>query len=358
MAYNIHIDKLSGQAAFYAVKDKAWHGLGQIVEDAKTPEEAYKLAHLDYIVDCRETYVDVRTKQTNEYGTQLDPIFKTVPGVKATFRTDTGTVFGAVGDRYTVVQNSSFINFIYDIFKRPNMFEVKDIVIETAGALGAGEKVFVTAHIPGFIKLLGSGDDVAQTYILITSTHDGSGLFTAGLTNIRVVCNNTLNAALPGLANKVQFKHTKSIHDNLKQGSALMGLTQKWNAQQMLAYEAMSKVEIQEKDVVKYVSQLILTKEQIAAMQEVSWNMGAISDEQISTKGRNKFYEVIQWIDMGAGQKNEAIRGSVYWMYQGYNGYLNNGVAYKDQEDRFNSLTDGRSMRLNQQAFDLALVYV
>ena len=51
MAHNLEIK--DGKASFVAKGEKAWHGLGQVVDKAMTSEEAIKLANLDYEVGKR-----------------------------------------------------------------------------------------------------------------------------------------------------------------------------------------------------------------------------------------------------------------------------------------------------------------
>ena len=66
---------------------------------------------------------------------------------------------------------------------------------ETAGALGNGERVFITAKFVLTISV-GNGDDVTESTFSVTTSHDGSGSITAAFTPIRIVCQNTLNASL------------------------------------------------------------------------------------------------------------------------------------------------------------------
>ncbi len=50
MAHNLNFNELTGKHSFFSVKEKAWHGLGQIVEGYPTSAEALlKFAGLDYI---------------------------------------------------------------------------------------------------------------------------------------------------------------------------------------------------------------------------------------------------------------------------------------------------------------------
>ena len=50
MAHNINFNESTGRYSFFSVQQKAWHGLGQIVEQYPTSEEAIKHAGLDYEV--------------------------------------------------------------------------------------------------------------------------------------------------------------------------------------------------------------------------------------------------------------------------------------------------------------------
>lgn len=50
MAHNINFNEQTGRHSFFSVQQKAWHGLGQIVEQYPTSEEAIVHAGLDYEV--------------------------------------------------------------------------------------------------------------------------------------------------------------------------------------------------------------------------------------------------------------------------------------------------------------------
>ena len=50
MAHNIFLDEQTGRHSFFSVKQKAWHGLGRIVQDYPTSAEAIQFAGLDYEV--------------------------------------------------------------------------------------------------------------------------------------------------------------------------------------------------------------------------------------------------------------------------------------------------------------------
>ena len=72
------------------VREKPWHGLGTMVEEAPTSAVALRLAGLDWTVDRKSIQVCG--------GRKVDNFFANV-------RSSDGAVLGVVSDRYKVVQN-------------------------------------------------------------------------------------------------------------------------------------------------------------------------------------------------------------------------------------------------------------
>ena len=91
-------------------------------------------------------------------------------------RTDRNLTLGVVGSKYGVVQNSKAFEFIDLLASGVEGYD--KAVIETAGILGDGERMYVTAKLPSDIFLNDNGYDPINDYILFTNTHDGSGAVT------------------------------------------------------------------------------------------------------------------------------------------------------------------------------------
>jgi phage/plasmid-like protein (TIGR03299 family) len=189
MAHNLFYNEQTDKVSFFSVKEKAWHGLGQIVADYPTSAEAIRYAGLDYTVEKRPLF----TNALNNDLTGFDPDFATskldVPAFFATVRNDNDSVLGVVGKDYEVVQNADAFQFFDAIVGGGD-----GIKYETAGALGKGERIFITAKLPDYIKV--GKQDMIEQYLFLTTSHDGFGSITAAFTPTRIVCNNTLNAAL------------------------------------------------------------------------------------------------------------------------------------------------------------------
>lgn len=371
MAHNLEYNVERGTTSFFSRKELAWHGLGQIIQEAVSPEEALKLANLDYEVKLTPIWANhipkgftcsnVKTDLGYELvrngiptGNYIREKGTIVDGSKAICRTDNLEALGIVGNKYTPVQNIESLNFIYNILKlNPDISERNDIIIETAGALGKGERIFVTAKLPkGFT--VGNEKDSTELYIVFTNSHNGKSSLTAMVTPIRVVCNNTLTAAMGNNRSKVSFMHTANIHNSMKEGAKLMNIAyENFNKNQEL-YNAMLGTTVNQNLVDEIICKSFLNDNQLDMVGK--FGIDGVSTECISTRTRNTILEVRDFVDGGVGQTTN--RGTLYWAYMGINSYLNNGVNFKDAENKFDNLLGGTASKQDAKVLQVCLDFI
>lgn len=368
MAANIEFNLERNTYSFYSLKEVAWHGLGQIVAEAKTPEEVIRLANMDYEVALAPMFANFLPKNTSQV-IQVDNGFicqvispenghiieevkipkkgVKVPDIFATYRTDNFDVLGTVGSRYEPVQNTEAIDFIYNVCKNSNVLTSSDVVIETAGVLGRGERIFVTAQLPTY-ELCG---DEMKKYILFTTSHDGSGSIQACFTDIRVVCNNTLNAALQNCSNMMRFKHTKNVANALDRGAMMMVKALQYTEEVKNIFNIANVKPVNDNLILDYLTDIMCTpKEKEDVLKNSTSTMIRGTEDIISTRKLNKLTEIRNYIESGVGQ--DTHKGSLLWVYNGVTSYLNNGVKYKDSLDKFDSITQGNSYKVGQLAMN------
>lgn len=368
MAANIEFNLERNTYSFYSLKEIAWHGLGQIVAEAKTPEEVIRLANMDYEVALAPMFANFLPKNTGQV-IQVDNGFicqvispenghiieevkipkkgVKVPDIFATYRTDNFDVLGTVGSRYEPVQNTEAIDFIYNVCKNSNVLTPSDVVIETAGVLGRGERIFVTAQLPTY-ELCG---DEMKKYILFTTSHDGSGSIQACFTDIRVVCNNTLNAALQNCSNMMRFKHTKNVANALDKGAMMMVKALQYTDEVKNIFNIANVKPVNDNLILDYLTDIMCTpKEKEDVLKNSTSTMIRGTEDIISTRKLNKLTEIRNYIESGVGQ--DTHKGSLLWVYNGVTSYLNNGVKYKDSLDKFDSITQGNSYKVGQLAMN------
>ena len=330
MAHNINFNEQTQKHSFFSVQQKAWHGLGTLVENYPTSAEAFQFAGLDYHVEKRKLFtLD-----------NADIISKSVPDYYATIRTDNENVLGVVGKDYEVVQNTDAFNFFDSIVGGDG------IQYETAGALGKGERIFITAKLPNYIKV--GKDDLIEQYLFLTTSHDGFGSITAAFTPIRIVCNNTLNAALQNHSNAIKIRHTVNAKERLETAHRLMGITNKLSVELESIFNRWTKVRINDTEVKKLIQLAMVPN------KEVLQNIQAGKDDELSTCFKNICDNSFEYAMCNPTQQLETTKGTLFGAYNAVTGYYQNVRNYKTEEAKLKSLLFGGTGQLRtQKAFDL-----
>ena len=339
MAHQINYNEQTGKHSFFSLKEKAWHNLGQIVDRYPTSSEAIQFAGLDYIVEKRPLF----TYDTNNHlwnNEEAIPDIE-IPNFYATVRADTEQVLGVVGNDYEVVQNRDAFQFFDAIVGGG-----EGILYETAGAIGnAGERVFITAKLPGYIKV--GRDDLIQKYLFLTTSHDGFGSITAAFTPTRICCNNTLHAALNNMTNCIKIRHTQSANERLKQAHKVMGISNVLSNQLNGIFNRWAHIRVTDKEVLKLVQQAMAPSKEV---------LQKIMDENIdeySSHFLNTVEKVCEYTFSNPTQQTDTTKGTLFGLYNGITGYLQNVKSYKSEEAKLKSILFGTGFNKTQSAFNL-----
>ncbi len=338
MAHQINFNQKTGKDSFMSVKEKAWHGLGQVIDRYPTSSEAIQHAGLDYIVEKRPLFTYDTANHLGSAEIIIPEI--TVPNFFATVRADTEQVLGVVGNDYEVVQNRDAFSFFDAIVDGG-----EGILYETAGALGNGERIFITAKLPDYIRV-GVKDWIEQ-YLFLTTTHDGLGSITAAYTPIRIVCNNTLNAALNNHSGAIKIRHTASATERLKQAHTLMGISKSLGGEMEGLFNQWAKVRITDAEVKK------LIQISMAPNKEVLENLAEGKFDLLSTHYTNIVDNVYEYALGSQTQQMETTSGTVFGAYNSVTGYFQNVRSFKSDEAKFKSIMDGTAKQRAQTAFNL-----
>ncbi|WP_316840057.1 DUF932 domain-containing protein [Pedobacter gandavensis] len=343
MAHNIHFNQKTGKHSFFSTKEKAWHGLGQLVQDFPTSAEALEFAGLNYHVEKRSLFT-VDGGCLNEYN-EMEYSKLEVPNYYATIRTDTNEALGVVGKDYEIVQNIQAFEFFDSIVGGK-----EGIIYETSGALGKGERIFITAKLPDYIRV--GRDDCIEKYLFLTTSHDGYGSITAAFTPIRIVCNNTLNAAMRNKTNCIRLKHTANVQDRLKVAHKLLGLSNQLANELEEVFNHWSRVKITDNEVKKLIQ---IT---MAPNKETIETLRYRSLEDFSSVYKNTVESVFEYAMSSPMQQEETTKGTLYGAYNSITGYYQNVKSYRDEESKFKSIMYGTGLQRSQKAFDLCSDFV
>lgn len=315
----------------FVVKTPAWHQLGTVLETApQTSAEAIKAAKLDWPVELQQIYAKSSTGES-----------VLVDDAWATMRIDRehGSIpLGVVGARYTPLQNEEAFTFFDPIVAD------KIAAYETAGSLRDGKKVWILAKMNS--ELMVGQDDKIEKYILLSNSHDGSNALTVKISPTRVVCANTLSAAIRhnvGISDTINIRHTKSINDKLQQAQKTLETVNKSYEILGKIWSKMTEIKMAPVEVSEYVNSVFET---------------ATKKETASKQLQSVRAEVHQLISSGTGQHLESAFGTLWGAYQGITEHVTHSISTRKNsslDTHMDNLWFGRLRDKIDLAFDVAL---
>lgn len=226
----------------FSVREKPWHGLGTIIQEAVCSEDALRLAGLDW--EVKQEPVMYNGKDT---------------GYQFNVRSSDQSVLGVVGGRYKPVQNASAFAFTDELIGG-------DVRYETAGSLASGKRVWMLAKMPD-TKVL---DDVVEPFLCLTNSHDGFGSMKVCMTPVRVVCQNTLNMALNNAKRTWNVRHSGNIEHKLAEAQHTLGLAHDYMDAFAKEAEELYKIKVAPKDFKELTETLFPMTDDMSRRKEES----------------------------------------------------------------------------------------
>lgn len=219
------------ETLFSANRMVPWHGLGTIIDECPTSKDAIELAGLNWEVNSNPIF----DQNGNE-----------IKGFKANTRSTDDSILGIVSDRYKIVQNIEAFEFT------DSLIENEEMRYETAGSLRFGKQVWILAKMPETMIL----DDKVDPYICFSNTHDGTGAIKVCMTPIRVVCANTLNAALANASRSWSTKHMGDLAGKLHEARQTLMLANKYMEELDKAADIYANTKINDDEIQKVIKEL------------------------------------------------------------------------------------------------------
>lgn len=314
MSHNLN--ETNGKVSMMYIGETPWHRLGTKLDKPATAAEAIEAAGLEFTVER----VPIKTET---HDLPIDTHYATV-------RTDTKQVLGVVGSRYVPIQNrDAFVTF-------DALVGEGEAIYHTAGALGKGERIWILAKLPDYIRV--NGNDVVEKFLLLTNSHDGSGAVRIKLTPIRVVCENTLTYALSGTEEEVRICHIAHAEERLKKAHEILGLTNKLYSELDQIFNRMSQKKLTGGMVVEYLGKVFPDNPQSnghGRMHEI----------------RNKVFELVE-----AGKGAEMAKGTLWGAYNAVTEFVDHVRQPKASDSvRLKSMWFGPGERVKRTAFRVAL---
>ena len=213
-----------------------WHGLGTVLDGNLSAAQAIDAAKLSWEVEQEPLY---------------DGDMNVIASHQINRRSDTKDILGIVSSTWTPVQNTFLVELAEALGQANLDFQP---VIETAGSLRGGRIVW--AMIKTSERTF--ADSAHREYLLLSNCHAGTRAVRGTLTDVRVVCNNTLSAA-EAASSHLMVSHTKNVEQRLKEAVDLLSWTNDATDATFAIYEALAAKRI-EKDRLSRIFTGIATK--------------------------------------------------------------------------------------------------
>ena len=308
MAHNINT---------YIGRQAAWHQLGTVTGSFMTWEQIQSHGGLNFVPVKRQLSLD---------GQLVD--------AWGIYRPDTGAFLGPVGKDYTVIDHARGFMMIDALLGVQNGAHY-----ETAGCLGLGETVWGLADLNTDIHV-GTSGDVCKVYLLFATSHNGKTSHVYRITFTRVVCQNTLRAALS------------------EKTSALFSVRHTVNAQHRLdkAHEALALISEETKSVEEKLNLLAkrrMTKDTMTTVLDRLFP-GQKVEMKMSTRRENILSDVLRCYESNDRNQFPEQRGTAYNLLNAITEYTDHMRSTR-KDDRGESAMFGSGDRLKTQAMEVLL---
>jgi phage/plasmid-like protein (TIGR03299 family) len=326
--------------AYNQLEGTPWHGLGKPIQGGMTWAEACKAADLDWEVRLEDIYT-----KTGEV----------IPGgYRRIYRSDNNATFGVVGNEFTPVQNNDAFRFFDEVIGAGHA------LFDVAGQFDGGKRIWLLVRFPEGTFDAVRGDTV-HDYLLFTHGHDGRHALQGGNTPIRVVCMNTLNAALgQGLQFGFKHHHTRTVSEKMTSSARLLSehlnFLKGW--QEQVAAMVSNAFDADETE------RFFLDVIQFTGSSKTKAEKYATTVADLATKRQREPVEkMLELVETGKGSDIVGVRGTGWGLYNAVTEFVDHyGVdmlqgraSDRGRDDRqFAYMLEGRGAQMKSRALELA----
>lgn len=311
--------------AFF-VSTPAWHGLGTVLKNAPTVQQAWELAYPHSLIECALDAVAIDS-EGNRHTTPIQTH-------KAIFRDD-GKHIGTVGADYNLEQPVEVLQF-FEPFLESGMVE-----LEAGGSLREGSRMWALGKLKNSETEIAKGDSV-NAYLLAATSFDGSLAKIVKFCGTRVVCANTLAIAREEKGSlEFKIKHTKNMGFRTTQAQNAIANCLEAHKTSVEAYRVLAQKQVTRPQMITFVQNVIAPQ---------------VEPKKYSSQMQTKVNLVIDLLDTQRGlELVPAIKGSAWQAYNAVSEYITHHASRSDDTRVSNQWFDANTQELNQRALEMAI---
>lgn len=326
MAHNLDMTNGRANMAFLGDRKDIWHKLGQ----SKKPGASVESWRVDAGLNWEAIKVPAIASLAGPEFNHLAHNQVTVKDRNFIVRSDNGAVLGYASNRYQPVQPAEVLDWFERYISVDPRFQ-----LDVAGSLRDGAIIWATATFNGAMNVAG---DQHVARLLMTTTFDGSGATLNKGTMTRVVCNNTLDAALSDARCTVRTRHSTKF--DAKQVSDELARVAKGFETYKLMGDAMAQANMTVADLADFFKDML----------DIPHDA---KEEDISTRKANQYKALAACYKTTAA---EGARGNAWAALNTITRYVDHERhTARDDAARFDSAQFGSGAQIKARAVDLLL---
>jgi phage/plasmid-like protein (TIGR03299 family) len=306
--------EITATDGMFSVRQMPWHGLGTVLSEYPTRDEAQRIAHdwepvaaplfrqVPYITEAGEP--EVRYEEVDNHVLQE--------------RSDNGAQLGVTSKTFSTVSNSD----MWDVAEALQGGD-SSVLYETGGSLAGGKRVWLMLRLNEPIEIKGDPNGLVLPFYTLQNAHDGSASFRGQATSVRVVCANTSKMAdmdARARGTEFAFSHTKNVGDRVEEArKALAGWRESIEEWQLFAEHLLS-LPVSPEGQIEFAERFIPAPSTAITSERVQRNIEA---------SRGQFMQVLR------GVTCEGIDATAYGLFQAASEYSEHVRYAQTEETRF-----------------------
>lgn len=301
-----------------------WHGDGVYVGDEPVKSDIARVkSGLTWRAEKKRCFAATGAK--SEGGKLIE-----IPDLYAVVRDSDNAILGTVGKTFKILQPEDSFTLL------DSLVDTGEVRYHTAGSLKGGRIIWLLAKVGSFEVVNG---DVIDKFIALFNAFDGSMMLRLIDTDVRVVCANTMQAALSeAIGTGIAVKHTKNMEKRVRDARMALEVVRKSMEQETELFRRMAGVRFSD-----------------AAFDEFALDLipNPTGENAILTKAENQRAKLRELFEAGVGQDIPGVRGTVWAAMNAVTEYANFHRPTRGddaQAKRFESTMFGASRNLITQA--------
>jgi len=251
------------------------------------------------------------------------------------YNSKSGEIIHSVKKGYTPSQNKDIVAMV---LKGMAPFG-DDLVINKAGALAGGKKVFLQLGISGQSRV---GDDIIERNITIIDSNDGSTGLSVGVGDLTMSCANQF---FKFYKEGMKFRHTASIDEKIKALPALIGDALGQSLRLIEVYKTLATSKVT-KGLADQLVRHLVGIDRLASMDEIA---------ELSGKKKNAMDTLHDMIRIEMAQKGDNLWG----LHSGVTRWTTHKKSAPVRENgRIESAMTSTNYVTNQKSLEFVLEHV